>query len=318
MLRSESGNDGLHRGEQFREVARRLFGNIRQRFIGGQEPGDDQLFHAALGRCGLSRITAGAHGVCGRRTAKHSFDPDSIKVLVQMQGRVWFDQDTGKIPLEPDHAIIYDPTHPYFLLNRTRIEQLVLQVPRSFFDDRSLQRLKRPIVIPPVGHAQSHTLTSFIRTASSNCEGLTSEMRSIVGQSLAVFTSGLVSESFRLENLQMMDNASLILLRERVKAFVRSNLGDSDLTLERIASRMGCSVRYLHRAFEREQMSLQRFIWSERLEASRDMLIAAIRPRRSILEISLECGFSSSAHFSRMFKQRFGFAPSEVQANCRV
>jgi AraC family transcriptional regulator len=34
----------------------------------------------------------------------------------------------------------------------------------------------------------------------------------------------------------------------------------------------------------------------------------------NLTDIALECGFSSASHFSRRFKQQFGFTPSKLRS----
>lgn len=305
--------------ENFSQLARHLFGNIKQRFPTSVASHTQTLDYVSLGQCRLSKISASAHGVCGANVVAHSADIDAIKVLVQVSGKSWLDQKSHpqRIDLAKDAAIIYDPAQPYFLMNRTHVEQLILQIPRHLFDDRCLTRLKNPVFLPPIGEKQSHTLTAFIRTTSHNNKALSQEVRASLGQSLSVFARGLVSESFRTDMLDSLDNTSLLLLRERIKSFVASRLHDPELSLEMIAKRMGCSTRYLHKAFEAEGITLQRYIWKVRLEASRDLLTAPDYQQHSIADIAIQCGFNSSSHFSRLFRQYFHCPPRSMRESAQ-
>ncbi len=306
-------SDTVYSGAEFPEVARRLFGNIKQRFFLNTRPTLQELSHTTLGSCSISKIVASPHGVFGRKVVYRSFDADSIKVLVQVSGKSEFKQGGGRIPLRPNAAIIYDPSNPYFLMNATNVEHLILQIPRHALDDRTLNRLSRPFYLPPQGDGQSSTFSAFVKTSAENATTLNDEMRADVGRSLSCFTRGLVCDSFQTEMLSTMDNASVLLLRERIKSFLQVNYGNPDLTIDGIGRRMGCSTRYLHRAFEAEGSTLQKYIWNIRLDKSRDQLIIAQNRNRSISEISLRCGFSSSSHFCRLFKQRFEMTPKELR-----
>ncbi len=97
--------------------------------------------------------------------------------------------------------------------------------------------------------------------------------------------------------------------RARIQAFIHRNIADPELTIARIADRMRCTKRYLHKIFSEEDETLNQYIWSQRLELCRARLSQADLADRSITEIAFACGFSNAAHFSRSFRARFGQAP---------
>lgn len=87
-----------------------------------------------------------------------------------------------------------------------------------------------------------------------------------------------------------------------------SNLASS-LRLEDVAQAAGFSPFHFHRVFRAILgETLQQFVKRQRLE--RALYWMSHTPSRSLTEIALECGFSSSSDFSRSFKQRFDVAPS--------
>lgn len=90
--------------------------------------------------------------------------------------------------------------------------------------------------------------------------------------------------------------------------YIVSNLS-SPLKLEDVARAAWFSPFHFHRVFRSLiGETLSRFIKRQRLERALYMMSHA--PKRSLTEIALECGFSSSSDFSRSFKQRFEVPPS--------
>ena len=89
---------------------------------------------------------------------------------------------------------------------------------------------------------------------------------------------------------------------------VLQNLADP-LHLEDLA-RVACfSPFHFHRVFKSlTGEPVRQFVRRVRLE--RGVAMLSQRPRRSMTEIALACGFGSSSDFTRTFKQRFGVAPS--------
>lgn len=104
-------------------------------------------------------------------------------------------------------------------------------------------------------------------------------------------------------------------LRHRIESYIRDRIRDPELSIDKIASALRCSKRYLHMAFEASDHSIADHIWSTRLDGFRGDL--ARRSDQTISEIAFAWGFSSSAHFSRAFRKRFGVTPSAFRRGDR-
>ena len=84
---------------------------------------------------------------------------------------------------------------------------------------------------------------------------------------------------------------------------------DGDLTLQNVAKVACFSPFHFHRVFRSlVGETLNQFVKRQRLE--RALYLMSHAPGRSLTDISLDCGFSSSSDFSRSFKSRYGTAPS--------
>jgi transcriptional regulator GlxA family with amidase domain len=75
-----------------------------------------------------------------------------------------------------------------------------------------------------------------------------------------------------------------------------------------IANRMGLSLRQLHRIFAGGGVTIERWIWQQRLERCRQDLLA--QPKLPVSQIAFRWGFSDAAHFSRAFRGQFGTTPT--------
>ncbi len=84
---------------------------------------------------------------------------------------------------------------------------------------------------------------------------------------------------------------------------------DGSLHLDEVARAAGFSPFHFHRVFKSlVGETLAQFVKRQRLE--RALYMMSHSPGRSLTDVALECGFSSSSDFSRSFKQRFGTPPS--------
>ena len=100
----------------------------------------------------------------------------------------------------------------------------------------------------------------------------------------------------------------------RVKAYIEAKLADPELSIERIAHACSISVRGLHRHFAEDAAgSVSRYLWQRRLIRCAEALRDPSQAHRSITDVCFSYGFSSSSHFSRLFKDRFGVPPARYR-----
>lgn len=79
------------------------------------------------------------------------------------------------------------------------------------------------------------------------------------------------------------------------------------LTSPEIADRLGISTRQLERMFERYMnTSPKRYIMDLRLHRARNLIVQS---DQAITEIAMACGFTSTSHFSKVYRDHFGNTP---------
>ncbi|WP_430362230.1 GlxA family transcriptional regulator [Trinickia sp. NRRL B-1857] len=93
---------------------------------------------------------------------------------------------------------------------------------------------------------------------------------------------------------------------------MEANIEDP-LTTDDIANLVGVSRRQLERLFRQYLGSMpSKYYLGLRLAKARMQLQ---RTSKSIVQVSLACGFSSAAHFSNAYRERFGVTPREERRN---
>jgi AraC family transcriptional regulator, L-arginine-responsive activator len=93
---------------------------------------------------------------------------------------------------------------------------------------------------------------------------------------------------------------------------MEANIEDP-LTTDDIANLVGISRRQLERLFRQYLGSMpSKYYLGLRLAKARMQLQ---RTSKSIVQVSLACGFSSAAHFSNAYRERFGVTPREERRN---
>lgn len=92
--------------------------------------------------------------------------------------------------------------------------------------------------------------------------------------------------------------------------YIDSQLFHADLTPDSIAAAVGISRRKLYQVFE-VHGGVARAIQARRLDRAHEMLADQATYTR-IKQVAYALKFQSAAHFSRAFKQRFGYRPSDA------
>lgn len=292
-------------GGDFPALARRLFGNVRLDFP--DSGAANRLASATLGECRISRLQANAHTVFGEHVVARSDDPDAIKLIVQIEGASELHQAGRRVRIANRTAMVYDPTRPYVLVNPTPVKLLLLQLPRRAFSRRALARLDRPFVTGAEQSGLQQIVTSLMQTTMSELGRLDATARTVLGTTLVDLVANLLAGG-----QPGGETLSLDTLRDRAKAYIQANLEQADLSIAEIARHMGCTPRYIFKAFQAEQATPSDYLWQCRLEKARDCLLQG-DAGRSISDIAFALGFSSSAHFSRAFRQRYDSAPRDYR-----
>ena len=99
-----------------------------------------------------------------------------------------------------------------------------------------------------------------------------------------------------------------------IKADIDRNLTDSSLTAAALAARHGITVRYLHKLFEDEAMTVSHYVLDGRLALARQLLSNPRLAGRTISSIAGDAGFGDLSYFNRTFRRRYSVTPSDVRS----
>ncbi len=106
-------------------------------------------------------------------------------------------------------------------------------------------------------------------------------------------------------------------LCRRVNQYIEEHLTDPDLDMDAITEACAITRRTLYRIFERHGLSPSNWIRMRRLERARNELMV-LRGAGRCTDVAFKYGFNSSAHFSRVFKNKFGLSPRKFQSRVQI
>ena len=96
-----------------------------------------------------------------------------------------------------------------------------------------------------------------------------------------------------------------------VKAYIRRNYADPELSLDEIAEYVHLNTSYLCTAFKQETgNTIKNFITDIRIEAAKKQLDAG---NGKIYEIGTSVGYQSSQYFSQVFYKKVGVSPNDYR-----
>ena len=99
-----------------------------------------------------------------------------------------------------------------------------------------------------------------------------------------------------------------------VKQDIGRQLDRPDLSVGMIAQRHACTPRFVQRLFEADGTTFTEYVLAQRLACAYRVLADPRRGPEKISVVALDCGFGDVSYFNRVFRRRYGLAPSDVRA----
>ena len=234
-----------------------------------------------------------------------------VKVALQLSGSTKFLQGSRQVVLNSGDWTIFDNSRPYQSSNPGSVQLIVLTLPvnrlRSHRFDLDKMMLQKFSNLAGMSRLTYGLIESVFEQFEALGKKHYSDLADIICHMLYM---NLLEESDKLPW-----HSSREYLNERLKRYILHNLRNPDLNIDRIAEDLGCSRRYLYRAFEEEPVSISEYLWNLRLDRCRMEL--ETETGRSITEIAFGLGFNSSSHFSTQFNARFGMSPREYRSRAQ-
>lgn len=245
-----------------------------------------------------------------RRNRRHISQLDKECYYLQLihKGRISVLQRGETHKSNAARGAVFSATEQYELYGHGEVRSFYLEIPRNEF----AQRFPRERI--PVS-ASLNTAGGLGRIATEFCASLAtdgSKLEDSVRAGLGNQLMDLLAFSL-LTTEGDMPAAEGSVRRARLRSvqnWIEAHLGDPNLALDRVAAANSMSLRYLHLIFEAEEMSASEWIWNRRLQLAYDCL--AQGDGRTITSIAYDHGFNSSAHFSTLFRRKYGVSPRDV------
>ncbi|MEZ5735873.1 MAG: AraC family transcriptional regulator [Novosphingobium sp.] len=106
---------------------------------------------------------------------------------------------------------------------------------------------------------------------------------------------------------RFFDHADIRFLK--ILHYIAENFRNSDLNIDTVANHLNMSRRTVTSIAQKNGTTVSRLIMEKRLEESLKLISSPMSKKLSITEIAYANGFLDLSHFSKSFKEHFGYSP---------
>jgi AraC-like DNA-binding protein len=262
-----------------------------------------------LGPVGVFTVSGTPQVVQRTTSAVRQSPGDLIKVCVQLHGRATVQQGAHEVALDRGELAVYDTGRPY----KIRLEGVwtcaVMALPRRTIglSESDLDRWMHRVY--PATHGPGSVLSHFVVSTIARAGHPGAAAAAKLGEAGSTLLAGTLLDDGNLIGTDVADD-----MRAHVIGYVRAHLDDPQLSRAGIAAAHHMSARTLDRLFTDQPWSVSGLIRHERLEAIRRDLEDPSLRRRSVAVLAARWGFFDAAHFSRVFRQHYGYPPSQARS----
>jgi AraC-like DNA-binding protein len=225
--------------------------------------------------------------------------------LFQTHGVSHFEQDGRHLDLMPGDCLAYDVSCPHTIVSRSLTRHEVVIVPKELLQERGFHSAKLPACKLSARTGSGRIAHDFMLAAFGEAAQLSPQTAVGIADTLI----DLLLLPLR-EAGAAFERGGPLALYIRAQAFIHEHLRDPELSIDQISAELGCTKRYLHMLFSDRGMTVSGYIWQARLQNCRQELEA--QGGKTITDVAFSWGFSSSSHFSRVFRKYFGIVPSSI------
>ena len=244
-----------------------------------------------------------------RRTARNirTDQVDHYRLLLQTAGSLSIDADGQRESLQPSRLVLFDMARPEIFCTDSGGSNIVLFIPRDVLDEA----LPRP--------RELHGVTLTGRSAallSAHMESLVSDTALFTPQEVPALNDATVSllAAALARTPQSLEKArpamEVTLLRQACR-YIEFHLSELELSAEQICKFFKVSRATLYRMFE-PYGGVSHFIKERRLLRIHAVLASSTQ-RQNLSRLAEDYGFKTATHFSRGFREHFGYSPSEAR-----
>ncbi|WP_137391040.1 helix-turn-helix domain-containing protein [Rhodoligotrophos defluvii] len=277
-----------------------------------QENWDGYVREAHFGSLTLTDTLLSRQVISRRRRHLARLDNDNYFLTIPQNGSIVCVQGGSDVMVNCGLAGLFTVAEEYDLHYASKVRAYYVELSREDFAARFSAKDRPPLTTTlNIGTGLGRIVAELCALLSAEAPRLDAVQRERLGQQF-MDVLALAIQSRRSDEPvgdHLVQQARL----RSIKDYIERHLANPNLSLASIARNNGISLRYLHHLFRAGHESAAEWIWHRRLQRCYDMLASPDFAHLSITEIAYSMGFSSSSHFSNLFRSTFGIRPSDAR-----
>ncbi|MEV1068716.1 helix-turn-helix domain-containing protein [Streptomyces sp. NPDC050263] len=280
----------------------------------GDGPFEGRVSTERLGYLRISTVEADGHRLSRTpaqvaEAAAAATAGGCVAVCVQTTGTATLIQDGRRAFVDEGDLVVYDTARPYSLDFPQRFSAHVVHMPRRAvgLPVADLRQVTGTAIAAAEGF--SALLVNFVTSLTSSVPPCSPAVAARLATGVVDLFATLVDQRSGRATVRERSPGDHHVLR--VRDHIDRNLGDPDLSPQTVAAAHHISVRYLHRLFEGEGVTVARLIQQRRLERCARELARSDAVAPTVSAVAQRWGFANPAHFSRVFRAAYGLSPRQ-------
>jgi AraC-like DNA-binding protein len=299
-----------HRLAWLKEVIGREYANVEVMPYKDESIFNDMAIYPWQYGMRLSPISSSALQIERLAHEPSRVEQDCYFAVLLTAGKYKLEQQGREVVLEKGDMTLYDATEWHRITMPEAASKIIVTIPRPLLNQRinNLENLTAKKISAKSGIGA--VTSSYIQTTVNQLHNIDKtsflEMTDPVLDILTLSLNQLKPSAIHLSGTK---SSTLF----HVKKYIQQHCGNSELTPEIISQAVGLSIRYMNNLFNSEQTSLMRYVTEQRLCLVHRHLSSQKFRHRSITELAMQSGFNNMAHFSRVFKAKYGMSPRQYR-----
>jgi AraC-like DNA-binding protein len=249
----------------------------------------------------FSRVSASAQTISGKCPTRHP----CLWLALPVQGKFLLDDGAACSDVRPGD-IFYGPAGRDSTLQLPdHFTMLYIRIPQTMLHPRLVNLRVLPMGTLCGRTAVNRIFSNLLRSVVDDLEELTDEHIHPIEVAIAEFVVSSLASTAAISCFDVAGASNF----HRICQAIEMQLGDGELTLQRIADQQHVSARYIQKLFQQAGLSFSPYLRQRRLaHCHADLANTALR-NLSISDICFRWGFNDAAHFSRSFRADYGMTP---------
>lgn len=232
---------------------------------------------------------------------------DTVQIILHISGGWWGDYDGRLIDGGMGTIRVMDMARPYDVRNEP-YKMINVMIPRGRLEEAG--RLDLHGLVISEDSPSGRLYAAHLRTIWETAEAMSPRDAKAAARALTELAAGMIIGHADEPSGDTRPVARVLLATAR--DHIDANLGDPDLSPEAIGQILGISRTQLYQLFA-PLGGVSAYIQGRRLDRAFDTIVADAFDHQTLAQIGYAHGFRSDAHFSRLFRTRFGIPAGHLR-----